>query len=114
MVETAQRNRREMPSGTRVAAGSAAELDRGAWRTMRPVTDVEACTHCLQCWIFCPDGAVQVGDGKKTGTVLRYCKGCGICAAVCPAECIEMRPESEMRGSGAAGGPAGRRKEGAK
>ncbi|MCD6267417.1 MAG: 4Fe-4S binding protein, partial [Thermotogaceae bacterium] len=25
-----------------------------------------------------------------------YCKGCGLCANVCPAKAIEMKPETEF------------------
>jgi pyruvate ferredoxin oxidoreductase delta subunit len=33
---------------------------------------------------------------KVTGIDMFFCKGCGICAAVCPAKAIEMRHESEF------------------
>jgi len=87
-------NKDEMPWGTVVRAGTARELNTGSWRTYVPVTDYENCTHCLRCWIFCPDGAVQVDGGEKKGVSLKYCKGCGICATECPQECIEMKLES--------------------
>ena len=93
MTEPVPTSREEVRPGTLVRAGSSAELDRGPWRTDRPVTDLDACTHCLRCWIFCPDGAVRVEEGKKAGTDERYCKGCGICAAECPGGCIEMEPD---------------------
>ncbi|MEA3508240.1 MAG: 4Fe-4S binding protein, partial [Synergistota bacterium] len=25
-----------------------------------------------------------------------FCKGCGLCAAVCPKDAIEMKPESDF------------------
>ncbi|WP_165043158.1 4Fe-4S binding protein [Adlercreutzia sp. ZJ138] len=28
------------------------------WRNMRPVIDAEKCTNCLQCYLYCPDGAI--------------------------------------------------------
>lgn len=28
------------------------------WRNVRPVVDASACTGCLQCYLYCPDGAI--------------------------------------------------------
>lgn len=28
------------------------------WRNMRPVIDARACTGCLQCYMYCPDGTI--------------------------------------------------------
>ncbi len=60
------------------------ENKTGAWRTMRPVLDKSKCINCLVCWIYCPDAAIKVKDGKVIEIDLDYCKGCGICAEVCP------------------------------
>jgi len=49
------------------------------------------------CWLFCPDFSVKISE--KEGKVERvdidydYCKGCGICAEVCPTKAIRMEPE---------------------
>jgi len=86
----------EMKPGTVALGGTMADLYTGSWRTYMPITDLEKCTHCMICWIMCPDGAVVVKDGKKLGTDLQYCKGCGICATECPADAIEMRLESDV------------------
>lgn len=53
------------------------------------------CPACDNCWIFCPDVAVHrvFDDPKRLYYVdYDYCKGCGICAAECPRDCIEMVP----------------------
>ncbi|MGQ9631558.1 MAG: 4Fe-4S dicluster domain-containing protein [bacterium] len=71
------------PGGTIVKAGNAREYYTGGWRTERPKLDPEKCTNCLTCWIYCPDSAIIVKEGK---VYFDYdiCKGCGICANVCP------------------------------
>jgi len=86
----------QMKPGAIAEAGSMGRLYTGSWRTYVPITDLEKCTHCLICWIFCPDSSVRVEDGKKVGTDLEHCKGCGICAAECPVGAIEMKLESEV------------------
>lgn len=68
----------------------------GGWRSERPVLDQEKCTNCLQCWINCPDLSIVVEDGEMKGFNLDYCKGCGICASVCPLDAIEMHDEREF------------------
>ena len=71
---------------------SATEYKTGDWRSRRPIRDEEKCTHCLICWIFCPDAAIS-WDGKDIKFDLDYCKGCGICAEECPVSCIKMEEE---------------------
>ncbi|MCS7253112.1 MAG: 2-oxoacid:acceptor oxidoreductase family protein [Armatimonadota bacterium] len=70
----------------------------GSWRSeLRPVWDAEKCTNCYMCFIHCPDNAILIKDGKVIGIDYEYCKGCGICAAVCPpkVKAITMHPERE-------------------
>ncbi len=69
----------------------------GDWRSQRPVWSEDKCIQCLACWISCPDGAIMVKDEKMVGMNFDYCKGCGICAAVCPskASAIEMVREEK-------------------
>jgi 2-oxoacid:acceptor oxidoreductase delta subunit (pyruvate/2-ketoisovalerate family) len=91
---------KELAIGGRIEeAGNAAEYETGSWRTFRPVRSEEKCTHCLRCWIYCPDSAIRVKDGKVVGFDLDHCKGCGICADVCPPKvhAIEMVRESELK-----------------
>lgn len=33
-------------------------VKNAGWRNIRPVVDPGACTGCLQCYLYCPDGAV--------------------------------------------------------
>jgi 2-oxoacid:acceptor oxidoreductase delta subunit (pyruvate/2-ketoisovalerate family) len=52
------------------------------------------CFECDNCYGMCPDNAiVKLGEGQRFEIDLDYCKGCGICAAECPAGAITMIPE---------------------
>jgi pyruvate ferredoxin oxidoreductase delta subunit len=89
---------KEIPIGGMILeAGNATEYLTGGWRAFRPVRGEAECTHCLQCWLFCPDGSIMVDaeNGKMIGFDLDYCKGCGICAAVCPVNAKVMRKAAE-------------------
>jgi pyruvate ferredoxin oxidoreductase delta subunit len=66
--------------------GSALKFKTGSWRAFKPRWIEENCIHCLLCWIYCPDNAVKVNDGKMLGFDYDYCKGCGICAFECPGK----------------------------
>jgi len=73
----------------------------GEWRTSRPVIDPGKCIpaksgkpSCFICWLYCPEALIS-----KTIPVqidLEYCKGCGICVQVCPAQAITMVNEGEF------------------
>ena len=71
-------------------AGNAENYVTGGWRTYKPVLDEEKCIHCMICWISCPDTAITVKDEKMTGFNLNHCKGCGICADVCPKKVLAI------------------------
>lgn len=52
------------------------------------------CLECDNCFGMCPDNAViKLGPGRRYMIDLDYCKGCGLCAAECPAGAIDMLPE---------------------
>ena len=80
--------------GTGVNPGSTDRVQTGDWRTEVPVIDMERCTHCMICWVDCPDASFEVANEKLIAVDLNHCKGCGICAQVCPVKCIEMVPDS--------------------
>jgi len=75
---------KELPIGLVLEAGTCKDFETGDWRSEKPIWDPEKCTHCLICWIYCPDSSIIVKDGKVQGIDYRYCKGCGICAEECP------------------------------
>ncbi|MCD6231432.1 4Fe-4S binding protein [Candidatus Aerophobetes bacterium] len=73
--------------------GNAKNYKTGSWRTFKPVRDEEKCTHCLLCWIYCPDSSIIVEDGKIKNIDYEHCKGCGICSVQCPVDAIKMVEE---------------------
>lgn len=63
-------------------------------RYLQPVINMEKCTDCKLCHIYCPDGAI---DFQTIRVDMNYCQGCGICAQVCPVKAIQMIGEMEAR-----------------
>ena len=73
----------------------------GEWRNSRPVVDEDKCTparkkapSCFLCWLFCPEAMISKKIPLQIN--LEYCKGCGICAQVCPSHAIAMVDEGEF------------------
>lgn len=66
----------------------------GLWRNIKPVVNVEKCTRCYQCEVFCPVSVIQVEPETSAVIDYDYCKGCGLCADVCPFGAITMVPET--------------------
>ena len=89
---------KDVMDGGLVDPGTSEAYNTGSWRTYRPVWHADRCIHCLQCWSFCPDCSIQVKDEKVQGVDYYHCKGCGICAEVCPVKgekAITMQLETE-------------------
>ena len=87
----------EIPIGGMVLdAGNSIEYKTGDWRAFRPVLGEAECIHCFQCWLFCPDSSILVDTENETmiGFDLDHCKGCGICAAVCPIN-VKVRRDTD-------------------
>ena len=82
------------PAG--VCSKSSTAFLTGDWKTYTPVRDLEKCTRCLICLLYCPDGAI-LWHPEKTDIKfdLKFCKGCGICANECPTKAISMKLEQE-------------------
>jgi pyruvate ferredoxin oxidoreductase delta subunit len=90
---------KKLPEGGIIPEPSTSlDFKTGDWRTERPLWDEGKCVHCLLCWLYCPDSAIKTEDEKMTGIDYDYCKGCGICANVCPprAGALKMISEEEL------------------
>lgn len=90
----------ETPRGGAILeAGNAVKFKTGDWRSFRPIWNSDKCVHCLRCWVYCPDVAIKVEDGKVIGIDYDYCKGCGICSSECPIKdkAITMIGEDEAQ-----------------
>jgi len=48
------------------------------------------------CWVHCPEPAIKRLEDDKVEIDYDYCKGCGICAEVCPVKAITMVMEGEQ------------------
>jgi pyruvate ferredoxin oxidoreductase delta subunit len=82
------------PMGATVlTAGNADDFNTGDWRSEKPVWEEGKCRQCLICWINCPDSSITVKDEKRGEFDYEHCKGCGICAKICPAGAIVMVSE---------------------
>lgn len=83
----------EMPLGPSAAAGILTEPNAG-WRVQKPVVDHNKCSHCLLCWVLCPEGVIDK-ENENLEIDMNYCKGCGLCAQECPQDAIAMVREGE-------------------
>jgi 2-oxoacid:acceptor oxidoreductase delta subunit (pyruvate/2-ketoisovalerate family) len=67
-----------------------------AFREARRCLSCGVCKMCGNCYLFCPDGAVQLSrKGDRYEINYDYCKGCGICQNECPVGAINTRTEKE-------------------
>ena len=76
--------------GAKLPAASSLKYKTGDWKTKIPYIDEKKCIHCMKCVAYCPENALRNVNGKRTGPNPVYCKGCGVCAKVCPVGAIKM------------------------
>ena len=104
IIAGASRNapsRDEMTDACTVALAAAKCLhpDKGPPQN-KPMVNPGLCATCLTCYRVCPHGAIAWK--KKALIMSAACQGCGICAAECPMQAIEMPGFSDGRSSGRA------------
>jgi 2-oxoacid:acceptor oxidoreductase delta subunit (pyruvate/2-ketoisovalerate family) len=84
----------ELPVAGVVARDETLRPRTGNYRTgVRPEAELARCVDCLLCWLYCPDSAIVLEDARFRGIDLEVCKGCEICAEVCPTGAIELVAE---------------------
>jgi pyruvate ferredoxin oxidoreductase delta subunit len=62
-------------------------------RTYKQSIDLDQCIRCKNCWIFCPDGAIDMRGDEHPSIDYDYCSGCGICVNTCPVGAIDSQIE---------------------
>lgn len=67
------------------------------WRIEKPLFNKDYCIDCQFCWIYCPDTSIIARDKKMVGIDFDHCKGCGICAQVCPTNPKSLLMFSEQQ-----------------
>ncbi len=76
--------------GVDIGPASSSQNLTGRWKWSTPRYDREKCIRCLRCWWSCPDAAVIRLEDDYMRWDMDHCKGCGICADICPVSAIEM------------------------
>ncbi len=71
-------------------AGNSEMNKKLTFKNFKPVIDFSKCTKCKKCWLYCPDAAFKKNSEGFYECVERHCKGCGLCAKICPVKCINM------------------------
>lgn len=56
------------------------------------------CNQCDKCRMFCPDLCISRDEAGKYTIDYDYCKGCVVCAAVCPRRVISVIEEKKWKG----------------
>jgi pyruvate ferredoxin oxidoreductase delta subunit len=78
-----------------------ATFEKSSWEKLEAVAIAEAkrclgsffCDACDLCILLCPDLCMTRDERGRIIIDYDHCKGCGVCAAICPKNAIEMMPE---------------------
>lgn len=76
--------------GVVVQPGTTRDVKMTGWRIYRPLFEQKDCIGCQACHRSCPDGAVYQIEKRKFDSDMDACKGCGVCANLCPVDDIDM------------------------
>lgn len=82
--------RKSSHDGEDLGPASTYQHRTGQWKWSTPRYKKDKCIKCLRCWWSCPDAAIVRQDDDYMRWDLNYCKGCGICADICPVDAIDM------------------------
>lgn len=69
-------------TGCMEPAGMRAEVDR--------CFKCGTCIQCDLCFLLCPDMSIRKAGSGGYAVATDYCKGCGMCAATCPRNALEI------------------------
>lgn len=70
----------------------------GAWRIqLRPKYLQKDCIACRMCVLVCPEGCVSGKEKNTFNADFAFCKGCGLCADICPKKDIAMVEEGGQK-----------------
>jgi len=77
-----------------VKKGSSKSNKTGSWRVeSRPKFLKQNCIACKMCVLSCPEGCIRGNEKNTFECDYTYCKGCGVCVAICPKQDITMVKE---------------------
>ncbi|MCM8762962.1 MAG: pyruvate synthase [Candidatus Omnitrophica bacterium] len=77
--------------------GSSQANKTGSWRMgKKPKFLQKNCIACKMCILVCPENCVLGGEKNTYHCDYVYCKGCGLCAEICPKADIMMIEEGEQ------------------
>jgi NADPH-dependent glutamate synthase beta subunit-like oxidoreductase/Pyruvate/2-oxoacid:ferredoxin oxidoreductase delta subunit len=86
---------RRRPAAQRVASGAEVQLGLDLEQALAEAArcfSCGQCTHCDNCFQYCPDLAIRRVNGGYA-VLTDYCKGCGICVKECPTGSMTMQEE---------------------
>lgn len=75
----------------------------GSWKSELPMIS-DKCIACNKCIEHCPEATMFMGEmkvlnkdtqekemKKRAAVMYEFCKGCGVCAEICPVKAIVMK-----------------------
>ena len=86
MKNNKQNTEEKILGGVISDSGNSTEYKTGNWvnKTLKFVS--KNCINCTLCWGVCPDDAIILDkDGNMIGVNTDFCKDCGLCTQICPA-----------------------------